>query len=233
LKALHHAALGLRQLHSKGIAHQDVKPSNVVNFLPEAGAAHYKIADLGCASLQDRPALHDSLDCPGDKRYAPPEILYGFPSHGFDRRRLGTDAYLLGSLIAQIFTGVTITHALEDKLPEDHRPGKWKDPYDQLLPRLLEAFDAVLLDLKRDWPYQKEDPQIGERLELAVRQLCCPDPMRRGYPRAFRSVNPLDLDPYVSLFAALIHLASIAERVRGMDLEHIAAAVASPQAGRA
>jgi eukaryotic-like serine/threonine-protein kinase len=222
LKALHHTALGLRQLHSKEIAHQDVKPSNVVNFLLEAGGAHYKVADLGCASLRDRPALHDSLDCPGDRRYAPPETLYGFPSHGFDRRRLGADLYLLGSLIAQIFTGVSITRALEAKLPETHRPGKWNDPYDQLLPRLLEAFDAVLLDLKRDWPYKKEDPQIGERLELAVRQLCCPDPMRRGHPRAFGTVNPLDLDRYVSLFDALIHRASIAEHSKELELERIA-----------
>jgi len=233
LKALHHTALGLGQLHSKDISHQDLKPSNVVNFVPGEDDANYKIADLGCASLRDRPALHDSLDCPGDRRYAPPETLYGFPAHGFDRRRLGADAYMFGSLIAQIFTGVTITRALEAKLPEDHRPGKWNDPYDQLLPRLLEAFDAVLLDLRRDWPYQSENPQIGERLELAVRQLCCPDPMRRGHPRAFASVNPLNLQRYVSLFADLIHLASIAERSRAMELDRIAAAVAPTEAAQA
>ena len=83
LRALHHTAIGLRQLHSQGIAHQDLKPSNVVGFMPATGDAHYKVADLGCASLRNKPALHDGLACPGDRRYAPPEALYDTPPHGF------------------------------------------------------------------------------------------------------------------------------------------------------
>ena len=230
LKALHHTAVGLRQLHSQGIAHQDMKPSNVVGFMPATGNGHYKVADLGRATHRDRPALHDGLTCPGDPRYAPPEAIYGAPAEGFDRRRFGADAYLLGSLVAQIFTGMSITRAIEAKLPEAHRTGKWNDPYDQLLPRLREAFDAVLLDLRPDWPYQKEDPKIREELELAVRQLCCPDPMHRGHPRAFGTLDPLDLNRYVSLFAALIHRAAIAERTRAMELERIATAGNSTRA---
>jgi serine/threonine protein kinase len=219
LKALQHTALGLRQLHSKEIAHQDLKPSNIVSFVPEKGDAHYKVADLGRASHRDSPALHDSLACPGDRRYAAPETLYGAPANGFDRRRVGTDAYLFGSLIAQIFTSISITTAIVAKLPDSHKPGAWNDPYDQLLPRLLEAFDEVLEDLKSDWPYKKEDPQIGAELALAVRQLCYPDPMRRGHPRALGTVDPLNLDRYVSLLAALVHRASIAERRKSMALK--------------
>jgi hypothetical protein len=66
-----------------------------------------------------------------------------------------------------------------------------------------------------------------------VRQLCYPDPMRRGHPRAFATVNPLDLDRYVSLFADLIHRTSVAERSRAMELERISAAVAPTQAAQA
>lgn len=225
VRALHHTTLGLRQLHSNGVAHQDLKPSNVMGFVSDNGY-HYKVSDLGCASRRDHPALHDGITCPGDRRYAPPEALYENPPFGFDRRRLGADLYLLGSLIAQIFTGVTVTGAVQNKLPTVHRYGSWSGPYDQVLPRLVEAFDAVLLDLRPDWPYQNEDMRIRDRLELAVRQLCCPDPVRRGHPRAFGTVNPLDVDRYVSLFAELIHLVSIAERRKALELERIAAGAA-------
>ena len=44
MRSLHNIALGLKQLHNKDIAHQDLKPSNVVLF--EKGKIS-KIADLG------------------------------------------------------------------------------------------------------------------------------------------------------------------------------------------
>jgi serine/threonine protein kinase len=43
LRALHHIATGIHQLHAADIAHQDVKPSNVLVL----GATISKIADLG------------------------------------------------------------------------------------------------------------------------------------------------------------------------------------------
>lgn len=239
LKALHHIALGVRQLHAKGVAHQDLKPSNVMRFLEEQEAAaaaaakeldHYKIADMGCASQKGKAALHDSLPVPGDRRYAPPEGLYEQnTAFDFERRRFGADLYMLASLTVQLFTGATMSAAMQRKLPDTHRISRWKGPYDQLLPRLIEAFDGVLLDLRKDWPYRKEEPRIAERLELMTRHLCCPDPHRRGHPRALGTVNPLDIDRYVSLFAELIHLASIAERRQAADLARIAAA-SDPQA---
>jgi len=234
LKALHHVAVGLRQLHAKGVAHQDVKPSNVMRFLDDAEEAApaaksetdgYKIADMGCASVRAAPALHDTMCVPGDHRYAPPEGLYEQNlGIDFDRRRFGADLYMLASLTVQLFTGVTVSIAMQRKLPETHRIGHWKGTYDQLLPRLIEAFDAALLELKADWPYRRLEPRIAEKLELMVRQLCCPDPHRRGHPRALNSVDPMDVTRYVSLFAQLIHLASIAERRETHELERIAAA---------
>ena len=227
LKALHHIALGIRQMHAKDLAHQDLKPSNVMRFEEQAAAAEndYRIADMGCASLKGRPALHDSLAVPGDHRYAPPEGLYEQNAAiDFDRRRFGADLYMLASLTVQLFTGVTMSRAMQGKLPETHRIGRWSGTYDQLLPRLIQAFDAVLLELRDEWPYRKEEPRIAEKLELMVRHLCNPDPHRRGHPRALGTVNPMDVDRYVSLFDQLVLLASIAERREAIELARIAAA---------
>lgn len=48
LRALHHVATGLNQLHTNGIAHQDLKPSNVLVFENKVA----KLADLGRAAYQ-------------------------------------------------------------------------------------------------------------------------------------------------------------------------------------
>ncbi len=47
LRTLHHIAVGLEQLHGIGIAHQDVKPSNVLLFQSKKSS---KLADLGRAA---------------------------------------------------------------------------------------------------------------------------------------------------------------------------------------
>jgi serine/threonine protein kinase len=60
LRTLHHAAVGLQQLHATGIAHQDVKPSNVLIF-HEAGS---KLADLGRSSYRSSGGPFDKEDLP-------------------------------------------------------------------------------------------------------------------------------------------------------------------------
>jgi eukaryotic-like serine/threonine-protein kinase len=64
-------ALGLFQVHRQMIAHQDVKPSNVLLYNNKIS----KIADLGRASKKGRDALHDVMHIPGDRTYAPHKIL--------------------------------------------------------------------------------------------------------------------------------------------------------------
>lgn len=48
MRVLHGTAVGIQQLHGQGIAHQDLKPSNLVNFTAQRIT---KIADLGRAEL--------------------------------------------------------------------------------------------------------------------------------------------------------------------------------------
>ena len=99
LRSLHQIAVGLQQLHAIGVAHQDTKPSNVLLF-EEAGVS--KISDLGRASLRGAEPPHEDEHYAGDPAYAPPELRYGEPPVDWDARRMGCDAYLLGSMIVWI-----------------------------------------------------------------------------------------------------------------------------------
>ena len=72
-RIMHNTFSGMRQLHSKDISHQDLKPSNVLQ--QKDGSA--KIADLGRALTPGATVPHEQMPWPGDLQYAPPEIAYG------------------------------------------------------------------------------------------------------------------------------------------------------------
>src|SRR6185437_6181885 len=114
LRSLHHIATGLMQLHSAGIAHQDLKPSNVLVFEGKTS----KVSDLGRAAYQGRTGPCDDLSFAGDPSYAPPELIYGHVDSDWRKRRLGCDLYLLGSMVAFFFTGAGSTGLLMCELPE-------------------------------------------------------------------------------------------------------------------
>ena len=62
LRIIHQVAKGLQQLHGVAIAHQDLKPSNVLVF----EGAEAKLGDLGRASRNDgRVAAHDGIAIAG------------------------------------------------------------------------------------------------------------------------------------------------------------------------
>ena len=70
LRTIHQTAAALQQLHSVGIAHQNLKPSNVLLF----DNSQSKVADLGRASLRVQASPHDEQRIAGDTTYAPPEL---------------------------------------------------------------------------------------------------------------------------------------------------------------
>ncbi|MDE0163781.1 MAG: hypothetical protein OXL36_01680 [Bryobacterales bacterium] len=72
--ALRHVSLGLLQIHREFIAHQDLKPSNVLCY----GAKEFRVSDFGRSSRRNQTIWHDEQNFPGDKTYAPPELLYGY-----------------------------------------------------------------------------------------------------------------------------------------------------------
>jgi serine/threonine protein kinase len=175
LRTLHQIAVGLQQLHTHGIAHQDVKPSNVLIFR----AFGAKVSDLGCADVQERPSQspRGTERFAGDPSYAPPELLYNEISLDWKVRRFGCDLYLLGSMTVFFFTGgVSMTGLLKSKIDSQHAAANWPHDYRLVLPYVRAAFEEALETIQTEI----SESVRSEIIEL-LRILCDPDPKRRGY----------------------------------------------------
>lgn len=199
VRALHQVAVGLNQLHQIGIAHQDLKPSNVLLF----GGQGARVGDLGCASRKGVVCHRDQLAVAGDMRYAPPELLYGLSSAEFLIKRLGCDVYLLGSLIVLMWTGVALTSDIMNRMPRNLHWMVWHGRYADVLPYLANAFEDVLSSFRECVP-----PHLQE-LETLVRDLCDPDPDRRYVAR---SGGALPLQRFISRLDFLAQRCSFLER---------------------
>lgn len=191
--------LGIRQLHSANISHQDLKPSNVMVF----NASGAKVGDLGRASLQGVPHRFDNLVITGDQNYAPPEQLYGFIAPEWVNRRQRCDIYQLGSIASFLFTGRTVNNLMKEHVPVNIAPPRWggsENQYDLALPYLekaffesLNAFDSV----HPDW--------LGRGLKNIVMQCSHPSYEIRGMLKYGKIAKvELGLDRLVSQFDFLI-----------------------------
>lgn len=188
LRSLHHVAVGLFQLHRQSIAHQDLKPSNVLVFDGNSS----KIADLGRADYRGHDAPHSRLPYAGDPNYAPPELLYGDVAVDWETRRQSCDLYHLGSLILFLFTGASTTPAIVAKLDASHKPYAGSG-YAAVLPYVRAAFNEVAEEFANELPDGLED------LVTIFRELCDPEPGLRGHPKARTGPgNPYSLERYVS-----------------------------------
>ena len=195
LRTIHQAAAALQQLHSVEIAHQDVKPSNVLIFENSPS----KLADLGRAFDRHSMSPHDELDYAGDSTYAPPELLYGYVPQDWRVRRLGCDLYLLGSLVVFFCTGVSMTHLLLNRLDEQHFYTNWGGNYKEVSPYLQSAFAQIIRELQK-----KIHSSFAEDIAEVVKQLCNPDPDLRGNPKKIRyGGSQHSLERYVSIFGRL------------------------------
>ncbi|MYK60454.1 MAG: protein kinase, partial [Chloroflexi bacterium] len=199
LRALHHSAVGIRQLHDAKVAHQDLKPSNVLDFRDDG----CRVADLGRSSSQDGNSPHDNLVIAGDTTYAPPELLYGHISPDWRVRRFACDLYQIGSLAVFFFTQVGITALWHEYLDRTFLPDNWGEGYASVLPHVRQAHDLAFEEFEEQLP-----DEIRGILGPAVRQLCDPDPGRRGHPRNLsQRVNRYSVQRYISIFDRIARIA--------------------------
>lgn len=190
LEMAHNAAVGLWQLHKQEIAHQDLKPSNLMIFNNGQHAA--KVGDLGRAVPKGSKAPHSRGKVAGDYRYAPPERLYGIEYGGeWSIGRVAGDMYLLGSLLFSIFVGSPLTAALLHNIPKEKHYMVWRGTYEEIIPDLVVQFDAMINTALKKFP-----SDIGNEILALIRELANPDIERRGNVKKPR--QQYSLETYVS-----------------------------------
>jgi serine/threonine protein kinase len=206
MRVLHQSAVALVQLHGSEIAHQDLKPSNILSF---SKIDRFKLADLGRCTSKKFVAPTSSMEYPGDPSYAPPEYHYNEVPRQHVDQRLGSDAYLLGSLISFLFAnGAGALISTLNHLPKEYWPENWEGSYGEVLPFLEKAHTEAVLELRKLFPQE-----IRDELSNAYFNLCHPDPTVRGYPNSRRQAGrPLGLDRYRSIFDRLTYRIAIASK---------------------
>lgn len=193
LRALHHIAIGVDQLNRNGVAHQDLKPSNVLVYAER----DTRVSDLGRADVKGQTCPHSKNPIPGDLAYAPPELLYQEVSLDWECRRLGCDMYLFGSMIVFMFVGMQINAGWTHYLDVAHRWQSCGGRYRIALPYVRDAFGKALADIRKMIP-----AAIQDQITTAIQEMCEPDPHLRGHPFN-RNINQYSLERYVSLFDVL------------------------------
>ena len=205
--ALHNLAIAIRQLHGGEVSHNDIKPSNLLVF----DRLLQKLGDLGSATSPSMQSIHDEESCPGDPRYAAPEILYHDSSvepqkRAFEKRRAG-DIFLLGSMTHFFITGVMVTPAILMHMSPVHRPlsetGGWKGSYTEVLPYWRTAYTSVLSEFESRLVEDQKNNVCQSSLSLldVVKHLCEPNPAIRGHPLDRQGKHDqYSVERYISLF---------------------------------
>lgn len=191
LRSLHNVAVGIEELHGAQIAHQDIKPSNVLVFQNQAVT---KIGDIGRSISFIHPSEQDSYPHAGDYHYAPPELLYGEIITDQKKRRYSCDMYMFGNLIYTYFNNISLTTAILYCLQDDSRPKNWKETYKSLMPQIESAFARCLESFNKGLP-----DELRSELISLVQQLCAPDVERRGdVSRSHLGVMQYSLQKYIT-----------------------------------
>ena len=192
LRSLHNTAVALQQLHSRSVAHQDLKPSNILVFAQER---EFKVSDLGRASDQFTPCDNDKRPVAGDMGYAPLELFYGYSVTNEFYRRYGVDMYHLGSLIFFYFVDISATQAIKVKLCGHAGPPLTNNNFKNDLPYIRKAFSEAVKELEGN--IRPKAGKLTDEIISMVTELCEPDPEKRGHPKN-RNTNPYGLERYIS-----------------------------------
>jgi serine/threonine protein kinase len=180
-RALHNTAVGLEQLHRSGIAHQDLKPSNVMSFREV-----YKVGDLGRSSDINKPFWYDHIQFPGDRNYSPLEQHYGFHFSNDFNEKYASDMYLFGSLFYFFFSGLSASQVLFEKA---RKLGiSIVSNFNADIPEWERVFSETLVDLSKSLKCFLTEDRVDDVI-LLVKYLCHPDPRKRGFPKNITTQN--------------------------------------------
>ena len=173
VKSLHNVCVGLKQLHSVKIGHQDLKPSNILMFENHLIS---KIADLGRSICQDIAAPHAGIGFSGDLKYSPPEYLYGYSEIDWNLKAKAVDFYLFGSLIVYYFVGVNMTALILNNITDSLKPGIWKGDFLSVEKYLMPGFYKALDEFENNIL----NKSLSKKLRDIVEYCCQPNPNKRG-----------------------------------------------------
>ncbi|TGG94860.1 hypothetical protein E4656_00050 [Natronospirillum operosum] len=168
-RSVKHVCIAAEQLHRAGIAHQDIKPSNVLNFYEDNTT---KVADLGRVIDENGMSPFNNFEYAGDMTYAPIEIRHRHVVDEFSFRIL-SDMHSIGSLIYHKIMGVGIsvatinesTYISPDVLSSDYTSS-------------VEIHASGFAKLLRRFKMQSEEClgfDIAQELENIVSEMCHPD----------------------------------------------------------
>ena len=190
-KALHHAVTGVNQLHKGAIAHQDIKPSNVLTFEDTS----FKVSDLGRVVDSAGASPFSLTHFPGDLGYRPVEMEFGLQDLSFTGR-LSCDMFMLGSLVFHLIEDVQLNIVIMDEIYRMY-PRALQMDYANALPFVISSFTAVMSNFKEDCT-SKFGSEIADVLHSLVFEMCNPILQKRGRPNMKNDVVRLQLDRYIS-----------------------------------
>lgn len=204
LKCIHQVAVALQEIHNIDIAHLDLKPSNVLIFEEKMS----KLTDFGRSSLkvsQDRPFYDMNGTIEGDMTYSPIERLYGNNDGDWYEIKVGTDFYLLGSFIFQMFTGFGMTVAITNNLDPQFNWRKWRGNYNEVYSYILESYTKVIEKFEEDLKKQVDKKTTQEIIKI-VDEMCNPDKSKRGDPELIRrkQIKKYELHRYITRIDRII-----------------------------
>jgi serine/threonine protein kinase len=171
------AVKGVHQMHLNGVAHRDLKSSNVLLMI-HGKTVRARLGDLGRSrNLNLAPTLtaEEYLIGRGDLSHAPPEFLW-FQGGATAADFLAADYYGLGSLLVELVTGHPISslamgnfRTVVNQAHQDHQLGLHGD-----LSALRARYRTVIAEAAEAMPVS-----IRSDARIVLANLCDPLPSER------------------------------------------------------
>lgn len=208
LWVLREISLAVVQMERANLAHNDIKPSNIIRFASEGDRHSIKLGDVGRAVTKSGSGPFDDWIWAGDPRHKPLEVLYGYQEQEWQNRSTAADAYMLGNLASFLFAGASMTERVVNSLPPNLRPGAFIGNYRDIIDVIRHAWNTVLEEqITPTFPEKCRD-----ELSRIIRGLTDPDPAIRGEPKA-RKAGSLGLDQVHSRLERMARQTQVYERI--------------------